>query len=235
MPEKEKEFLNYISNFIKNLKPLSIKEILSKTSPDKIALFSIDMIKGFCTEGPLSTPRINSISSSIKDLLIKLYQNDVKRFVILEDLHQKDSLEFKDFPPHCLVNNSQSETIDEIKNLSFFNLFTKIKKNALSAFFTDDLLKLLKKFDSEGVNTYICVGNCTDLCVYHFVMPLKLRANQLNKNVNIIVAKNCIATYDLPVKLAKKLNAFPHNGDLLDNIFIYHMALNGIIVVKSIT
>jgi hypothetical protein len=48
------------------------------------------------------------------------------------------------------------------------------------------------------------------------------------------VPENCVDTYDLPVEAARELGVAPHDGDLLHKVFLYHMALNAVEVVKEI-
>jgi hypothetical protein len=38
----------------------------------------------------------------------------------------------------------------------------------------------------------------------------------------------------MPVEVARALGALPHDADLLHQVFLYHMALNGIETVRSL-
>jgi hypothetical protein len=80
----------------------------------------------------------------------------------------------------------------------------------------------------------IVVGDCTDLCTYQVAVPLKLAANQADRPLRIVVPRDCVQTYDLPVDIAQRVGAPPHAGDLLHEVFLYHMALHGIEVVSHI-
>ena len=84
------------------------------------------------------------------------------------------------------------------------------------------------------VSDYLVVGDCTDLCVYQLAMHLRLDANARQKNRRVIIPAECVDTYDMSVSTAAKLGAMPHDAELLHAIFLYHMALNGIVIVKSI-
>jgi hypothetical protein len=52
--------------------------------------------------------------------------------------------------------------------------------------------------------------------------------------MRIIVPENAVQTYDIPVAVAREIGALPHNGDVLHLLFLYHMRLNGIEVVREI-
>jgi hypothetical protein len=43
-----------------------------------------------------------------------------------------------------------------------------------------------------------------------------------------------VDTYDLPVDVAERIGAMPHDANLLHPLFLYHMALNGAKVVSSV-
>ncbi len=84
------------------------------------------------------------------------------------------------------------------------------------------------------VDTFIVVGDCTDLCTYQLAMHLRLDANARQRHRRIIVPANAVDTYDRTVATAQQQGGLPHDGDLLHAVFLYHMALNGIEVVARI-
>jgi hypothetical protein len=66
-------------------------------------------------------------------------------------------------------------------------------------------------------------------------MHLRVRHNARNvPGVAVIVPANAVDTYDLPVEAANAIGAFPHPGDFFHQVFLYHMALNGIQVVREL-
>ena len=42
-------------------------------------------------------------------------------------------------------------------------------------------------------------------------------------------------TLERVVEPAREIGALPHDGDLLHRLFLYHLALNGVSVVRSMT
>ena len=83
--------------------------------------------------------------------------------------------------------------------------------------------------------TFIVVGDCTDLCIYQLGMFLRLDANDRMLKRRVVAPANAIDTYDMPVEVARQIGAIPHPGDLLHVLFLYHMALNGIEVVRELS
>jgi hypothetical protein len=80
------------------------------------------------------------------------------------------------------------------------------------------------------------VGDCTDLCTYQLAMYLRTAANEnQQRSIRIILPEDCVDTYDLPVTTAQQIGATPHSAEILHLIFLYHMMLNGIEVVSTIT
>ena len=80
----------------------------------------------------------------------------------------------------------------------------------------------------------VVLGNCTDLCVYQQALHVKLYANAYNLKTRVIVPANTEQTYDMPIETANVVGALPHHGDFLHLVFLYHMRLNGIEVVREI-
>jgi len=70
--------------------------------------------------------------------------------------------------------------------------------------------------------------------LYQLATYLRFRANAYHKDWRVIVPANCTQTWHLSVEDAAGIPAMPHHGDLLHATFLYHMALNGIEVVKEI-
>ena len=126
----------------------------------------------------------------------------------------------------------EAETVEAFKKLPFFEQMTVIGKNSINPGLNTGLPGWLEAHPE--VDTFIVVGDCTDLCTYQLAMFLRLDANARQVSRRVIVPANCVQTYDLPVEVASGLGALPHPGDLLHAIFLYHMQLNGVEVVAEI-
>ena len=228
MSTGNKPFLDWLARWQESLPEVSLEAVIS--DPDRVALVSQDLLKGFCNQGPLASPRSASIVPGVASLFQRVHDLGGRHFLLLQDTHAPDAVEFSAFPPHCVAGTVESETIDELNDLPFSNLFTVLPKNSISSSVGTGLEAWLE--DHPAVTTFIVVGVCTDICVYHVAMFLRVRANVLGqREARVIVPADCVQTYDMPVKTAVELGAFPHDGDLLHSLFLYQMALNGVEVV----
>jgi nicotinamidase-related amidase len=226
------EFLSYLAEWWQGLPVVQWSDLLAGADVTQVALFSVDMVNGFCHEGALASPRVAALIAPIRDLLMQAHARGVRHFVLPQDTHRHDAVEFQDFPEHCVVGTSQSQTVPELASLPFADLFTIIPKNSLSPAYGTSLDAWLDAH--PNLQVAVVTGDCTDLCVYQLAMHLKLRANAANQHLQVVVPANCVQTYDLPVKTARQIGALAHDGDLLHLLFLYHMRLNGIRVVREV-
>jgi nicotinamidase-related amidase len=230
--EESREFIQFLEKWMGGLKPLILKQEIK--SPHEGALISVDMINGFCHQGPLASPRVREIIPAVTALFKEAHGFGVRNFVLIQDTHSQDTPEFEAFPPHATQGSRESETIPELQELPFSHLFTVIPKNSLHP-------AIGTSFDDwlgghQDLRTFIVVGNCTDLCVYNLALYLRLRANALGlKGHQILLPGNCVQTYHLSLRDAHGIGALPHDGDFLHALFLYHMALNGVRVLSSIS
>ena len=232
MKPQSTAFLEWLTRWESELPAVPLELVVRE--PTRTAILSVDLIKGFCTIGPLASPRVAGIVPNVVRLFQRAYDLGVRHFLLTQDTHDPDSVEFGAFPAHCVVGTAESETVDELRALPFSDLFVVIPKKSISSSIGTELVPWL---DSHpAVNTFIVVGDCTDLCVYQAAMFLRLRANVLGlRDFRVVVPADGVQTYDMPVETALQLGALPHDGDLLHRIFLYSMALNGIEVVASLT
>ena len=229
--EQARPFLKYVVDWKNTLPTLSLVECIADR-PDKVAVLSVDLINGFCYEGPLASPRIARLVAPIRDLFQRSHAAGIRNFVLTQDAHPPDSVEFASYPSHCISGTSESETVAALQELPFSDLFQIMPKQSIhSALGTglDDWLAA-----HPEIETFIVVGDCTDLCTYHLAIHLQLRAIVANQLVRVILPANCVETYDLPVPTDPQSPIVPHDGDLLHHIFLHHMRLNGIEVVQRI-
>jgi nicotinamidase-related amidase len=229
--EQSVSFLNYLADWHSKLPTLGLAAEIKE--PQRAAVVSVDLIKGFCTIGPLASPRVQTILTPVVRLFERAHTLGVPHFVLTQDTHEPDAVEFGSFAPHCVRGTEESETAPELAALPFASQFTIIPKNSIDSSLAPAFQDWLVRHPDVG--TFIVVGDCTDLCIYQMAMALRLRANAMQvRDVRVIVPADCVDTYDLPVDVAKSLGSLPHGGDLLHLIFLYHMALNGIEVVAAV-
>jgi len=223
-------FLAYLEEWLSALPAATLREIAG--NPAAAALLTVDVTVGFCSQGALSSPRVNAIVDPIVSLMKLAHMHGIRHFILPQDTHEADAVEFGDFPPHCIRGSEESETTPEIKALPFYDQMLVLPKNSIDSRYNTGLEEWVSQHPE--VDTFIVTGDCTDLCVYQLAMFLRIEANANQRKRRVIIPADCVDTYDRTVETAKKEGGFPHDAGLMHAIFLYHMALNGIEVVKQI-
>jgi nicotinamidase-related amidase len=224
-------FLRYLEAWYAALPTLELNELVAG-HPERVALFSIDMINGFCNEGPLAGPRVKALIDPVVTLFEQAHAQGVRAMVFAQDTHDPQTPEFGAFPPHCVRGTPESRTVAELAALPFADTITTIEKNSLSSHLGTSLNDWLQAHPQ--IDTFILVGDCTDLCVYTAAMHLRMEANALNLQRRVIVPAAAVDTFDTPVAVAHDLGIKAHDGDLHHVLFLHHMAQNGVEVVGTI-
>ncbi|MGD9147270.1 MAG: isochorismatase family protein, partial [Anaerolineae bacterium] len=204
-----------------------------ESDPHRIAVLAVDVTTGFCSRGPLSSPRVGRIAQPIAQLFQRTHGIGVRHFILPQDTHSEDAVEFESYPAHCVRGTDEPVTVPELSSLPFSDLFHVIEKDSISSSIATELDAWLDTHPQ--VTTFLVVGDCTDLCVHQLAMHLRLRANALNlRGVRVILPVDGVDTFDLPVDVAQEIGALPHHGDLLHLIFLYNMAQNGVEIVAKV-
>jgi len=214
LENKCKDFTKTLDKEFSNISYVDLKELDNK----KTVLVIMDMINGFAKKGSLMDKRITELIPGI----VKLQKEMIKEgFEVLAfaDYHDENSPEFNSFPIHCLADSEESEVIDEIKEIGGYNL---IHKNSTNGFFAPKFQEWFSK--NQDKDTYVLVGDCTDICIMEFGLTIKAYFDQMNKNVNVIVPKDLVDTYDLGA----------HDGDIINLAAMHIMQNAGIKIVSNI-
>jgi nicotinamidase-related amidase len=228
-------FLNWLVNWHNSRPSAELTQILEEVEndPSRVAVLAVDVTTGFCSEGPLSSPRVGRIVDPIAQLFQRAYDLGVRHFLLPQDTHSEDAVEFGSYPAHCVRGTNEPVTVPELRNLPFAELFTIIEKNSISSDINTELGDWLD--NHPEVSTLLVVGDCTDLCVYQLAMHLRLRANALNlREVRVLLPVDGVDTFDIPVDVAKEIGAMPHHGDLMHLLFLFSMAQNGVEIVAKV-
>ena len=101
---------------------------------------SVDLRVGFCSEGPLSSPRVGALVPEIVDLFTRAFTAGVRDFVLTQDSHPPDAPEFREFGPHCVTGTREAETVPELLALPFSREFKVIRKRSLSSAESTELI-----------------------------------------------------------------------------------------------
>ena len=227
-------FLTWLVGWYNTRPTLGLASLIAEAGgPDKVAVMAVDVTTGFCSEGALASERVGRIVQPIARLFELAHRLGVRHFVLPQDTHSPDAVEFGSYPPHCVRGSNESQTVPELSTLPFSSQFTIIEKNSVSVSIGTDLDGWLAAHPE--VTAFIVVGDCTDLCTHQLAMHLRLRANAFNlRGVRVILPVDGVDTFDIPVKTAGELGIMPHHADLLHLIFLYNMAENGIEVVTKV-
>lgn len=197
-----------IEELKKNNETLKLNDLKGKT-----VIFIVDMVNGFCKEGTLAAQEINEIVPAIQNLIKKAINKNIEIFA-LNDAHNENSPEFKNYPPHCLENTLESKLISDLD----FQEIKVLNKNSTNGFFVTDTKKIA---DWDNI---IVTGCWTDVCVYQFALSCKTWCNQKNKNINVIVPKIMTTTIDTN----------EHPKEIINNLSWHSMLKNGITIVREI-
>jgi nicotinamidase-related amidase len=235
--QRSQAFLEYLDRFLTSLTDESLGAVIERAGGSAhVAMIAVDVVNGFCVAGPLASPRVGQIVPPIERLLRDAYEAGVRAFAVLRDSHSPRAPEFAQFGPHCLAGTAESALVGELAALPFAGSFADVPKNATSAWAgAEQFAAWVARQRTAGVRAFVVAGDCTDLCVYQTAMPLKLAANARDEEIEVLVLADCVDTYDLPVDAAERLGVMPHPGDLLHAVFLYHLQLNGVHVVRRLT
>ena len=132
----------------------------------------------------------------------------MRNFVLTQDTHEPDAVEFAQFPPHCVRGTWEAETVEAFTALPFFDAddwsCKRIRSTRASIPVCNEWLEA-----HPEVDTFIVVGDCTDLCTYQLAMHLRLDANASQLPRRVIVPANCVQTYDRPSRSPRNRAACP--------------------------
>ena len=241
--EKGQLFLEHIQSRLDATESKTVSSIVERAGGiERVYVVFIDILRGFCEQGPLSSDRVAKLILPVKELTESLLQKGLpsKNLVFLNDAHPEDAVEFSAFPAHCVRNTEEAEVVKELQPFFEREGVQIFDKNATTGMFSkrkEDGLRFFEWLEQrlkEGPTTFIIVGDCTDLCIYQNATGIKLFANELNIKTNVIVSQQHTETYDTPVSVAESEGILAHDADVLDQIFYYHMMLNDIEVVNTI-
>ena len=228
---QSKPFLAFLENWQAQIQSLPLATVIP--DPEKTAILSVDVINGFCYEGPLASPRVAGIVEPIVSLFKSAWAQGVHQIILCQDTHEPDAVEFSAWPPHCVRGTPDAETVDAIQALPFYNQLIVLPKNSISSTTNTGLDVWITSH--PDIDTFIVVGDCTDLCTYQLAMQIRLDANARQLTRRVIVPANCTDTYDYSIEAARARGGLPHPAELIHDIFLYHMVLNGVEVVKSLS
>lgn len=182
------------------------------------ALIVVDMVNGFIREGAMKDNYIERIIPKIEELIKKFNKED-EGIIFIKDTHEKDALEFKKFPKHCVKNSTEADLVNELKKYESNSLV--YEKNSTSAIFAPYFMEDISKM--EKLKEVFITGCCTDICVMNLAVPLVNYFDQENKDVKVMVFEDATETFEAP----------NHNRDEYNEMAYKFMEQAGVQIVKK--
>lgn len=191
------------------------EQFIVKTAREKnkTLIFVIDLINGFAKEGALKDQRINAIIPNVKDILKNIPNSDI---LFICDAHDKQDLEMKVYPFHCLKDSKESQIVDELQEFVQNNQSNIIYKNTTNGFWDIEPRRLRDYIE------FIVLGSCTDICIMQFALSLRTWLNKVRQDNDVIVYQEGVQTFDTE----------DHNGDMYHNFALQIMKQAGIVIKK---
>ena len=157
-------------------------------------LIVVDMVNGFVREGVLHDEKIADVIPRQIEL-IKDAKSRGDLIVFIKDTHDENAVEFKRFggTKHCVRGTSEANLVDELLPFENDEDTISIEKNSTSFMEAPEFRNLIAElYNIERVDV---VGCCTDICDFNGTMGLANYCDQTNRNVELNVHTDAVATY----------------------------------------
>ena len=157
-------------------------------------LIIVDMVNGFVREGVLHDEKIADVIPRQIEL-IKDAKSRGDLIVFIKDTHDENAVEFKRFggTKHCVRGTSEANLVDELLPFENDEDTISIEKNSTSFMEAPEFRNLIAElYNIERVDV---VGCCTDICDFNGTMGLANYFDQTNRNVELNVHTDAVATY----------------------------------------
>lgn len=158
------------------------------------ALIVVDMVNGFVKEGVLHDEEIMDVIPRQIEL-IKDYQKKGELVIFIKDTHDETATEFKRFAStkHCVRGTHEAEIVDELKPFELSDNTISVEKNSTSFMTSPEFRNVIE--EATNLNKVDIIGCCTDICVFNGGMGLANYFDQWNRDVEINVHQDAVATY----------------------------------------
>lgn len=170
----------------------------------------IDMVEGFVNFGNLSDPNINRIVPNVVSIIKTALANG-DWVVAFKDTHEKNDIEFEEYPVHCVRGTAECNLVPEL--LPYESKMQIIEKPTTNGFVTPEFQNLIH---SNTFNEICVCGCCTDICVSNFLESLHEYLADSNKKTKIVVFADAVDTF----------GGEGHNPDEVNKKFIQNFKQN---------
>lgn len=156
-------------------------------------LIVVDMVNGFVRKGAMADPYIEHIIPE-QLRLIKMILKENEGLAFIKDNHELGCREFKRYPEHCVIGTYEADLVDEF--IPYEKDALVYCKNSTSAIFAPNFMGDIEKM--KKLKEVIITGCCTDICDMNLAIPLQNYFDETDRDVNIIIPKNAIETFNSP-------------------------------------
>ena len=241
--EPDTSFVRYMQEKVEQTPQWTVEQLVEQAGGwERVYLVFVDILKGFCEQGALSSLRVQEMVEPVERLTQRCLDQGLPtgHLLFLQDRHPEDAVEFDAFAPHCIAGSEEAEVVEALRRFQELQEARIFYKNATNGLFGKDahgelFHQFLERRFAQGPCTFVLVGDCTDLCIYQNAMGIRLLANEQNADVQVIVPRSHVRTYDLPVNEAERLQVLAHDAETMEVMFLYHMQLNGIRVLHTLS
>jgi nicotinamidase-related amidase len=221
-------FLGWVVDWYNNRPTLDLAQVIEEAGgSEKVAVLAVDVTVGFCSEGALASERVAGIVDPIAGLFERAYELGVRHFVLPQDTHSEDAVEFSAFPPHCVAGTDESATMPRLLDLPFSGLFTIIEKDSVCVAIDTKLDTWLEAHPE--VTAFVTVGDCTDFCTHRMAMHLRLRANaRKHHDARVILPIDGVNTFHIPAGCGPGIGHYaPSRGLVASHLSLQYGAERG--------
>lgn len=157
-------------------------------------LIIVDMVNGFVREGALHDEKIADVIPRQLEL-IKEARARGDLIVFVKDTHDEDAIEFKRFgnTKHCVRGTSEANLVDELVPYENDDDTISIEKNSTSYMEAEEFRAMIRQM--KNLKRVDVIGCCTDICDFNGTMGLANYFDQHNRDVEIRVHTDAVATY----------------------------------------
>lgn len=157
-------------------------------------LIVVDMVNGFVKEGALADLKIGRVVPRQLHLMKEAHEKG-HLVVFIQDTHREDSKEHRRFGGalHCVSGTKEVELIDELEPWKNHEDTICIPKNSTSFMEAPKFRELMK--ETSHLKEIDVVGCCTDICVMNGTMGLANYLDEWNRDVEVRVHTDAIATF----------------------------------------
>lgn len=159
------------------------------------ALYIVDMNNGFVNFGAMANPKYNELVREQLKAIEKMRKEGGLVNFILEG-HNKDAVEFKTYPSHCVLGTKEAELIPELIQEQDKENTRTYYKNSINGMLNTKLQEDIKAL--KNLREIIIEGVCADLCVMDFARTLARYLDELDRDTKIFIVKSAIDTFDAP-------------------------------------